>query len=126
MNTLEEIVKLAKLYNIEYELQNGWTDRHITPLPQEECNITILTNEGEFTGMWEPFNKNNYEGTDLPSEGFLGTVYVPISDPLFLLAYWNKTKGPLDIPTIGFHAWKDTNNEFQYYKIVTNADSTKS
>ncbi len=102
----------------------GWIDRHITPLPNEECNITILTNEGEFEGIWEPFNKNNYEGTDLPSEGYLGTVYIPITDPLFL-KYWERTRTALDIPTIGFHVWEQNNNEFQYYKIVTDANSTK-
>lgn len=106
------------------KILDGWFDRYITPLPQEECNITILTNEGEFTGMWEPFKEKDRDFDNDPEKGYLGTVYVPITDPLFLV-YWNKIKGPLDIPVIGFHAWEQNNNEFQYYKIVKDADSTK-
>ena len=90
---------------------SGWTDRHITPLPQEECQMTILTSEGEFTGVWKPVQLNR---TKEYGEGYLGTIKVPITDPLFLKYWKGRTKTDL---TIGFHAWEQNNSEFQYYKL---------
>ena len=75
-----------------------YLDRNIFPLPNEECNITILTNEGEFTGKWKPKDPKDRR----LSEGYLGTVRVNLD---------NGAK-------IGFHAWQQNDSEFQYYKIV--------
>ncbi len=112
------------MHNTKYTLIE-WCDRRIVPLPDHECNITILTNEGEFMGMWKPSKLEDWfpnTSWSCPT-GYLGTVWVKITDSLFL-AYWKKNPYR-DEAQIGFHAWKQNNSEFQYYKIVTDASSTK-
>ncbi len=92
---LERLKKVKEL--IHSHLTENWKDRHITPLPKEECQMTILTNEGEFTGEWIPLEPEN---KDKFNKGYLGTVRVKA-----------------EIQDIGFHAWEQNNSEFQYYKL---------
>lgn len=86
--------------------KNGFKNRHLDGLPDKKVNMKVVINDvdGERIMLceWNPFNKNEYFKSDLPADGYLGTVKV-IED---------KFNG------IGFHAWKQNNNEFIYYSIV--------
>ena len=92
----------------------NWLNRKEIPLPKEQCKIIIKHSDGELTGMWHPYNPNDYHPDTQPHEGYLGTVVIPIIDPIFL-KYWKQK----EIPTVGFHAWTQNNSEFIEYKIVT-------
>ena len=86
------------------EKKEGWLNRHIVPLPKEECLIKILYVDtfGEYIieCLWNPFNESKYENCIMPSRGYLGTA--------------RRIKGI----QIGHNAWEQNNHEFVYYKLL--------
>lgn len=84
----------------------GYLNRKCKGLPKEEVMICIIMEDidGEHTYncSWHPFNESEYNENNMPAEGYLGTARVVSG----------KYKG------IGFHAWKQNNQEFIYYKIL--------
>lgn len=54
--------------------------------------------------IWKPFKKEDCSEYMYPSNGYLGSVIVPIVEN--------------SIFTIGFHAWEQNDSEFVYYKII--------
>lgn len=86
------------------EAKPGWLNRHIDGIPDKVAIIKIITKdysgEHQDTCKWTPFNKDDYNESNMPSPGYLGTARV-------LLGI-----------SIGFHAWEQNNSEFVYYKYI--------
>lgn len=102
INLLNSTIELDDHNEIFYPPE-GYVNRHIHPLPNEVCRIVILVKElgvyKEFYCEWEPFDPQQYEQFNMPSENYLGTA--------------STINGETQI---GFHAWRQNNNEFIYYK----------
>lgn len=85
------------------EQREGLINRHTHGLPATKCRIIILTEdisgEHRFLCQYTPFDKNNYNESNMPAQGYLGTAKVIAGNH----------KG------IGFHCWESNNSEFVYY-----------
>lgn len=82
-----------------------YLNRQETPLPQQDCIITILYNSfdghQEIDCVWCPYDEQAVPAhVTKPSDDYLGTAYTIVN------------------PTIGFHAWRCNDSEFLYYKII--------
>lgn len=88
------------------EQREGFLNRHTNGLPDKSCAMRVITKDvdGEHIYLceWEPFDKSQYNESNMTSEGYLGTVRV----------IEGKYKG------IGFHAWEQNNSEFVWYAVV--------
>lgn len=85
--------------------REGWKNRNVDPLPTEisKIKIIVMDVDGEHIHLckWEPFDKSQYIGRQMPGTGYLGTART-IDRKI----------------NIGFHAWDQNNSEFIYYQIV--------
>lgn len=91
--------------NLNLTPKEGWLNRHTDGLPIEKCSIRILAREGEYDTAWEPFDPADYEHLSKeywPAKGYLGACKV----------INHKYAG------IGFHAWRQSDSEFIYYKSI--------
>ena len=99
-------VSISYLIMKNLEKRNGFKNRHIDGLPTENVNMKVVINDvdGEHTMLcqWKPFNKEEYSASNMPADGYLGTVKV-------IEKQFNG---------IGFHAWKQNNSEFIYYSVI--------
>ena len=80
--------------------RNGYKNRKEYPLPTTTSEITIIYKDGieqEIECYWIPFNSNNYNELNMPSEGYIGTAI-------------RKTNG------IGHNVWEQNESEFVWYK----------
>lgn len=91
--------------------KEGWLNRHIDGLPDKDVKMEIIhhsMNEDDICLCnWHPFKKENYRESDMPGEGYLGTVRLIESQ-----------KDGKRYTGIGFHAWGQNNSEFVYYRII--------
>lgn len=83
--------------------KDEYKNRKFHDLPKTKTDIQIIVTskkEGDetFKCRWIPYNEN----TNQPRPGYLGTARIK--------------KGRF--AGIGFHAWKNTDAEFIYYKIL--------
>jgi len=63
--------------------------------------VDMLGREYVYLCRFEPFNPKRYTRQNMPSEGYLGTART------------------LDLAhNIGFHVWRQSNQEFVYYSVV--------
>jgi hypothetical protein len=94
------------MQKLRLEPRKGFMNRHVSGLPYQEATITIAATDvdGEhmYTCKWFPFDKGSYTKDNMPTDGYLGTARVIV--------------GPYT--GIGFHAWRQSDNEFTYYKII--------
>jgi hypothetical protein len=99
-------VSISYLIMKNLEKRNGFKNRHTDRLPTEKANMKVVTNDvdGEHIMLceWKPFNKEEYSESNMPADGYLGTVKV-------IEEQFNG---------IGFHAWEQNNSEFVYYSVV--------
>lgn len=85
-------------------------NRHNKPLPSVKALIRIKHREGVFLCRWEPYNPDDYENTNQPAEGFLGTAIV---------LHGEEHAG------IGFHAWEQNDAEFVEYTFIDFAEEVE-
>jgi len=88
---------LLEYTNFLEQLQGEFKNRHIEPLPSHKCNLYIITTNEETMHLCEWIPAQPPTNT-----GWLGTARV----------IETKYQG------IGFHAWRQNDQEFIYYKIV--------
>jgi len=99
-------VSISYLIMKNLEKRDGFKNRHIDGLPTKKVNMKVVTNDvdGEHIMLcqWKPFNREEYSASNMPADGYLGTVKV-------IEEQFNG---------IGFHAWEQNNSEFVYYSVV--------
>lgn len=88
--------------------KQGMINRHLEHLPKNKCKINIYHDDGTQKRLllceWIPFDVDNYKEGFSADTGYIGTARV-------IQKEWHG---------IGFHAWRNNNDEFIYYNIIHN------
>lgn len=75
-------------------------------MPDNVCKMEIVVTElgkdRKVKVEWHPFEKANYNEGKMPSTGYLGTAYETTERGI----------------KIGYHAWRQNDSEFIYFKII--------
>jgi len=91
--------------------REGWRNKHIDPMPAEDCNMMIQyreagAEEGELVGRWIP---NQFINSTLPGLS---------SDNRNLLGKFICVTHYYPYHSFALHAWRGNDHEFTYYKIL--------